>query len=331
MRGILRSREFIVFVILILISMIIGVRNPLFFSAATLFDLIRGSIVYCIMALGVLMVLVSGNVDISFVAIAAMTSYTTHMLFLRLHYEGGILFYLLLATSLGFGIGFLMGVISTRFQLPVFYVSLGYQTLWYGFTLFFLGRNINFKLPKGLVGYYSRFLFRVKDPIAGESGLHVSVLYLAVITLFIFWLLNYTAFGRGLYAMGGNKEAAIRAGFDVRRITALALACSGALAAIAGVVQNAYSRSFNPVLFMGKDLDVIAAVVLGGAAITGGQGTVLGTILGVFLIQVLTRGLIFMGVSAEWQRMVTGLVLIVFISVPVFMEKRRGYKKQVAL
>lgn len=206
MRGILRSREFIVFVILILISVIIGVRNPLFFSAATLFDLIRGSIVYCIMALGVLMVLVSGNVDISFVAIAAMTSYTTHMLFLRLHYEGGILFYLLLATSLGFGIGFLMGVISTRFQLPVFYVSLGYQTLWYGFTLFFLGRNINFKLPKGLVGYYSRFLFRVKDPIAGESGLHVSVLYLAVITLFIFWLLNYTAFGRGLYAMGGTRS-----------------------------------------------------------------------------------------------------------------------------
>lgn len=82
---------------------------------------------------------------------------------------------------------------------------------------------------------------------------------------------------------------------------------------------------------MGQDLDVIAAVVLGGAVITGGQGTVLGTILGVFLIQVLTRGLIFMGVSAEWQRMVTGLVLIVFISVPVLMEKRRGYKKQVAL
>lgn len=327
MKGVFRSREFMVFLILILISVIIGIKNQFFFSAATIFDLIRGSMVFCFMALGVLMILISGNIDISFVAIAAMTSYATHILLLHFHYEGGILSYLLIATSLGFSIGFFMGEISNRFQLPVFFVSLGYQTLWYGFTLFFLGRNINFKLPKGLVGYYSRFLFKVKDPIAGEAGLHVSVIYLAVLALFIYWLLHYTSFGRGLYAIGGNREAAIRAGFNIKRITSFALAFSGALAAIAGVVQNAYSRSFNPVLFMGQDLDVIAAVVLGGAAITGGRGSVIGAILGVLLIQVLNRGLIFIGVSAEWQRMVTGLVLIVFISVPVLMEKRRVHRK----
>jgi len=105
------------------------------------------------------------------------------------------------------------------------------------------------------------------------------------------------------------------------------LALSGALAAVAGVIQGAYSRSFNPVLFMGQDLDVIAAVVIGGAAITGGRGSVVGTILGVLLIQVLNRGLIFLGVSAEWQKMVVGLVLIIFISIPAIAEQRQGRLK----
>lgn len=317
--------------ILVLVFVGIGVWNPLFLSAANFFDIIRGSIVYCLMALGVLIVLISGNVDISFVAIAAMTSYATHLFLLHLGYSGGITLYLLLATGMGFLLGLSLGVVATHFHLPVFYVSLGYQTLWYGFTLFFLGRNINFKLPRGLVGFYSRFLFRVQDPVAGEAGLHVSVLYLAVVALFVFCLLRYTTFGRGLYALGGNVEAAIRAGFNVESITAMALALSGVLAAVAGVVQGAYSRAFNPVLFMGQDLDVIAAVVLGGAAITGGRGSVIGAILGVFLVQVLNRGLIFLGVSAEWQRMVTGLVLIVFVSVPVIAEKRQGKGRRMFL
>jgi len=327
MKKLLNSHEFVVFLILMIISIVIGFRNPLFFSASTLFDIVRGSIVYCIMGLGVLMVLISGNVDISFVAIAAMTSYSTHMLLLGLGYTGGIGLYLVVSIVFGLLAGLLMAFIVNQFDLPIFYVSLGYQTLWYGFNLFFIGRAMNFNLPEGLVGYYSRFLIKVKDPVAGETGLHVSVVYLLIIAIFVWWLLKYTTFGRGLYAMGGNREVAIRAGFNVKRITYLMLALSGALAAVAGVIQGAYSRSFNPVLFMGQDLDVIAAVVIGGAAITGGRGSVVGTILGVLLIQVLNRGLIFLGVSAEWQKMVVGLVLIIFISIPAIAEQRQGRLK----
>jgi len=323
MKKLLNSHEFMMFIILIAVSIVIGLKNPLFFSASTIFDIVRGSLVYCIMGLGVLMVLISGNVDVSFVAIAAMTSYSTHMLLLRLGYTGGMGLYLAIAILFGLLAGLAMAFITTQFDLPIFYVSLGYQTLWYGFNLFFIGRAMNFSLPQGLVGYYSRFLIKVKDPVAGETGLHISVIYLLIIAIFVWWLLKYTTFGRGLYAMGGNREVAIRAGFNVRRITYLMLALNGALAAVAGVIQDAYSRSFNPVLFMGQDLDVIAAVVIGGTAITGGRGSVIGTILGVLLIQILNRGLIFLGVSAEWQRMVVGLVLIIFVSVPAVIERRQ--------
>ena len=126
-----------------------------------------------------------------------------------------------------------MAFIVNQFDLPIFYVSLGYQTCGMGLISFFIGRAMNFNLPEGLVGYYSCFLIKVKDPVAGETGLHVSVVYLLIIAIFVWWLLKYTTFGRGLYAMGGNREVAIRAGFNVKRITYLMLALSGALAAVA--------------------------------------------------------------------------------------------------
>jgi len=205
------------------------------------------------------------------------------------------------------------------------------MTLWYGFNLFFIGATMNFDLPEGMVGYYARFLVKVRDPVVGEAGLHISVIYLVVIAVFIWWLLKYTIFGRGLYAIGGNREVAIRTGYNVKRITYTMLALVGILAAIAGVTQSGYSRSFNPVLFMGKELDVIAAVVIGGASITGGRGTVLGSILGVMLIEVLNRGLIFAGIPAEWQKMVVGLALIIFISIPAIAEQRAKRSRYIAV
>ncbi|RKX73326.1 MAG: hypothetical protein DRP87_19120 [Spirochaetes bacterium] len=190
---------------------------------------------------------------------------------------------------------------------------------------------MNFQIPDGMVGYYSRFLIKVRDPVVGEAGLHISIIYLVVITVLIWWGLKYTTFGRGLYAIGGNREVAIRTGFNVKLITIVMLGLVGILAAFAGVTESAYSRFFNPVLFLGRELDVLAAVIIGGASIKGGRGTVLGTILGVVLIEIINRGLIFLGIPAEWQRMVIGIVLIIFISIPAITEQRARKLKYVSV
>ena len=319
---ILRTNEFIVFLILVGLSVVVGAINPAFFTISTLFDTLRASIVYFIMAFGLLPIISAGGVDISFVAIAAVASYATHMFLIGRGYQGGILVYFLLAIIIGLLAGLLNAFLVTRFKLPIFDVSLATFTMWYGFNLFFIGATANFDLPKPTVGYYENFLIVANDPVVGRTGLHVSILYVLVIGLLIWWFLKYTTIGRGVYAIGGNREVAIRSGFNVNRIMMIIFAIMGTLAAIAGVTQAFLSRFFNPVIFIGNPLDVIAAVILGGAAITGGRGTVIGTALGVLLIQLINKALILTGIPVEWQKLVVGLILIIFTSLPAIRERR---------
>ena len=319
---IVKTNEFMGLLILIALSAIVGSINPAFFSISTVFDTLRASIVYFIMAFGLLPIVIMGGVDISFVAIAAVTSYAAHMIFLGKDYQGSILVYFLIGCGLGILMGLLNGFLVTRFKLPIFDVSLATYTMWYGFNLFFIGATANFDMPKSAIGYYSNFLITAKDPFVGETGLHISILYALAIGLFVWWFLKYTTIGRGVYAIGGNRDVAIRSGFNVKRIMLIMFAMMGFMAAIAGVTQAFLSRNFNPVIFINQPLDVLAAVILGGAAITGGRGTVIGTVLGVLLIQVINRALILVGIPVEWQRLVVGVILILFTSIPAIRERR---------
>ncbi len=319
---IVKTNEFVVFLILVVLSAVVGAINPAFFSISTLFDTLRASIVYFIMAFGLLPIVIMGGVDISFVAIAAVTSYATHMILLSQNYQGSILLYFVIACAMGVLMGLLNGVLVTRFKLPIFDVSLATFTMWYGFNLFFVGATANFDLPQGTVGYYADFLITAKDPIVGETGLHISILYVLLIGIFMWWLLKYTTIGRGVFAIGGNREVAVRSGFNVKRIMLIMFALMGVFAAVAGVTQAFLSRNFNPVIFIAQPLDVLAAIILGGAAITGGRGSVIGTVLGVLLIQVINRALILVGIPVEWQRLVVGIILILFTSIPAIRERR---------
>lgn len=318
----LRTNEFAIFAILVLLSIVVGSINPAFFSISTLFDTLRASIVYFIMAFGVLPIIIAGGVDISFVAIAAMTAYATHAILLGVDYQGGVWLYFLIGGTLGILAGLLNGFLVTRFNLVVFDVSLATYTMWYGFTLFFVGATANFDLPQGTIGYYADFLVTAQDPVVGQTGLHISVLYVLLIGGFVWWMLNYTTLGRGVFAIGGNREVAIRSGFNVKRILLTIFGLMGLTSAIAGVTQAFLSRNFNPVIFINQPLDVLASIIIGGAAITGGRGTIPGTILGVLLIQVINRALILTGIPVEWQRWVVGVILILFTSIPALRARR---------
>jgi simple sugar transport system permease protein len=333
LKKMIKTNEFIVFLILMALSIVVGLVNPAFFSISTVFDTLRGSIVYFIMAFGLLPIIIAGGVDISFVAIAATSAYATHIFLLNHGYQGGIFIYYVIACGIGILMGLLNGFLVTRFKLPIFDVSLATYTMWYGFTLFFVGATANFTLPKGTVGYYSNFLITAKDPVVGSTGLHVSILYVIAIGLFTWWFLKYTTIGRGVYAIGGNRDVAVRSGYNVTRILLIIFGIMGLFSAIAGVTMSFLSRNFNPVYFINQPLDVLAAVILGGAAITGGRGSVIGTVLGVLLIQLINRALILTGIPVEYQKLVVGIILVAFISIPALRErrmKRTGHTTEIA-
>jgi len=322
LKKITKSNEFLTFLIIVALALVVGMINPAFFTISTVFDILRASNVFNIMAFGLLLVVILGGVDISFVAIAAVASYATHMTMIHYGYQGGITIYYIIGGIIGLLAGLLNGLIITKFSLPIFDVSLATLTMWYGFNLFFVGATSNFDLPAGMVGYYSNYITTTQDPFVGKTGLHISVIYVVVIGIFIWWLLKYTIIGRGIYAIGGNRDVAIRSGFNINRITMIVFAIMGVLSAIAGITQGGFSRYFNPTLFIGQNLDVLAAVILGGASIHGGRGTVIGTFLGVLLIQIINRTLILTGIPAEWQKFVVGVILILFIAIPAIRESR---------
>jgi len=322
-KRILRSNEFVVLLIIIALSIVVGSINPIFFTIASVFDLIRASNVYIILAFALLPVVILGGTDISFVAISAVTSYGTHIFLISRGYEGGLFLYFVIGCLIGALAGMLNGLIVTKFDLKIFDVSLATQTMWYGFSLFFIGSIMNYDMPEGVVGYYSTYITQVSNDVTGITGLHISTIYVVVIGILMWWFLKYTMVGRGIFAIGGNREVAERTGFNIRKITLIVFIIMGALSGFAGVVQSALSRFFNPTLFIGQNLDVLASVILGGAAIKGGRGTVIGTVLGVLLTQIIRRALVLTHIPSEWQDFVVGAILIIFIVIPALNEKRR--------
>jgi ribose/xylose/arabinose/galactoside ABC-type transport system permease subunit len=146
------------------------------------------------------------------------------------------------------------------------------------------------------------------------------------VVLLTYFLLNRTVFGRYLYAAGGNPEAARSAGLPVNRIYVIAFVIVAAAAALAGLITTGRLNSFQPTIGVGFELNVIAAVILGGTRLSGGEGTVSGTVLGVLILGVLNNGLVLLDVNTFWQEVVRGTVIILAVAIDEFRKRRRNQR-----
>ncbi|MGB9858507.1 MAG: ABC transporter permease [Moorellaceae bacterium] len=318
----LQSHEFIVAMAAIILSILTGVVNPAFFSVANLFDILRNATIFGILAMGVLMVMVSGGIDVSFPAIAALSTYATVKMLINAHYQGSILLVYALAVLLGLVLGLVNALFISWLRVPALIVTLGTSSMYYGLNLFFVGSLNLYNLPGQMIPFSRLALVTVQDPGVGTVGLHPAVFIMIMVAILVWGLLKFTIIGRGIYAMGGNREVAERTGFNLRLIEYIVYGMTGVLAAIAGVTQAVFVRHANPAALMGSELDVIAAVVLGGAAITGGRGTVIGSLLGVVFVTIMKTSLIMMGIPADWQKVFVGIALVIGTAVPAVRAQR---------
>lgn len=323
--ALLRRSETVIAGILLLAMVLIGTINPAFWQLDNLFSLMRSNVIIGIMAMGVLLVLISGGIDVSFPAFAVAAMYLTIKGMLALGYNGVVL-PLLAATLMGLAFGAVNGFFVYKFRMIPLIVTLGTSAMVRGFLLGVVGTsmiNIN-KMPTALIDFARTDVVSVTKADGTTYGLTAMVLIYLGLALAMHLVLRYTMIGRSAYALGGDPEAARRAGFDLRKTIFFIYCVAGALAGFAGLLHSGMIWLANPRDFVGLELDVIAAVVLGGASIFGGRGSVLGTMLGVFMLVMVKNSLIIMRVDTTWQLVVVGLIVIAATALSAWRDRRRA-------
>ncbi|MGE5139699.1 MAG: ABC transporter permease, partial [Rudaea sp.] len=306
---------------IVALALLIGFVNPVFFSLRNLFDLLRSATVAGIFSVGVLIVIVSGGIDVSFTAIAAFALYLTTKVILGLGINPPVIVEFALAAVIGLGLGLFNAIFISGFRLPTLIVTLGTQSLFRGFLLFVIGAKLIRDIPDAMTDFARTNLLVIREPDGSLAQLPFAFLILVAAAILTYWLLKYTMLGRGIYAIGGAPEAAERAGFNIPRIQFFIYGFVGFLSGIAGMTYACMNRQANPFDIVGTELDVIAAVVLGGANLMGGRGSVVGTLLGIFLVVMLNNSLILLGVPTVWQRVVIGLVIIIGTGIPAWQQR----------
>lgn len=204
-------------------------------------------------------------------------------------------------------------------------VTLGTGSMVRGFLLGIVGTsmiNIN-KMPDVLIDFAKVNVVSFVKPDGSQYGLTAMVLVYLGFALLVHLILRYTMMGRSIFALGGDPEAASRVGFNIRKTTFFVYCFAGMLAGFAGLLHSGMIWLANPRDFVGLELDVIAAVVLGGASIFGGRGSVLGTLLGVFMLVMIKNSLIIMKVETTWQRVVVGIVIIIATAATAWRDRKR--------
>jgi ribose transport system permease protein len=294
-----------------LIALFVGlsVASPYFLTGTNLSSVARQTAVINIMALGMTLVIVAGGIDLSVGAILAFAGLAgTRAMEAGLPIPVGIG----IGLAAGFCWGLANGVLAVRLKIAPFIVTLGTLGIIRGLTLLYSGGLPVVGLPKG-------FSFLGEGALLGVPF----ALYLVVLcALLTHLILQYSKLGRYAYAIGSNREAALYAGIPVGFHTASVYAICGMLTGLAGMIEASRLMTGQPTAGGGYELQVIAAVVIGGGSLSGGEGSVVGTLIGAFIMGLLANGCDLLGISPYIQQAVIGAVIILAVTLDEVRKRR---------
>lgn len=317
------------FFALIAIIVVFSVLSPRYFTLGNFLIMSSHVAIFGLLSVGMLLVILNGGIDLSVGSTLALSGVFAGFLMQGIELQAlGVILYLplwavvILTLCVGAGVGLVNGVLIAFMKVPAFVATLGTLYVARGIALLMTNgltyNNLGGAPELGNTGFDWLGFNRIFD-------IPISVIVLAIVSILAAFLLTRTSFGRWLYASGGNERAADLSGVPVKRVQIIVYMLSGACAAIAGLVLSSQLTSAGPTAGMTYELTAIAAVVIGGAALTGGRGTVQGTLLGAFVIVFLSDGLVIIGVSVYWQTVFTGsvIVLAVLLNAITYGGRRR--------
>lgn len=318
------------FFALIAIIVIFSILSPYYFSVSNFLTMSSHVAIFGFLAIGMLLVILNGGIDLSVGSTLGLCGVVAGWLMQGVTIEAaGVILYppvwavVMLTLILGAAVGAVNGVLIAFFKVPAFVATLGVMYVARGIALLMTNgltfNNLAGKADFGNTGFDWIGFNRI-------GGVPIGVIILAVLAVAVGLMLARTAFGRWLYASGGNERAAELSGVPVKRVQIAVYMISGACAAIAGLVLSSQLTSAGPTAGTTYELTAIAAVVIGGAALTGGRGTIRGTMLGAFVIGFLSDGLVIIGVSAYWQTVFTGAVIVLAVLLNSIQYKAKPRK-----
>lgn len=295
--------------VILIFCIVMSFSSPAFFTLNNLLNLLIQSTILCTVSLGATFVIITGGIDLSVGSVMAVSS--SIGLGLIMHNGWPVALGILVMLFIGAIFGLINGVLVTRFGIPPMIVTLATMGIARGLVLIYTNSaNIAPVPPSFQFVAYERFLF-----------LPVIVWIVFILGILAWLVLSRTVFGRSVYASGGNNIAARLAGIKTRLIVAFTYVISGIMAAIGGFLLAARLESAGPNAGVGIEMNVIAAVVIGGCSLFGGRGTIFGTVLGVILISLVSNAVNLLGVPPAWDQLVKGMVIIVASLLDVYRVK----------
>jgi inositol transport system permease protein len=307
-----------VLLFLVVLILLFATQNPRFLSGRNISNILTEVSIYGIMAVGMTCVILTGGVDLavgSLLAFAGMCAASIVMM-LGGTFPLSWLVALIVACAVGTAAGYLHGKTVTKLNVPPFIVTLGGMTIWRGLTLILNDGGPISGFDEGIRWWGRGDVF----------GIPVPVLVFALVAAVGYVTLRYTRYGRSIYAVGGNPEAARLSGLNVKSILVSVYVIVGLLAGLSGFLLAARLGSAEAVAGLSYELRVIAAVVIGGTSLFGGLGGVGGTIIGSLLLGVLLNGLVMLNVSAYYQQVVIGVIIVIAVAFDTYAKSRRGSK-----
>jgi simple sugar transport system permease protein len=326
-RIVLRSHEAVLLVIVVVFAVVVNAISGAFLTAENLFDILKSSSIMATMAIGVFVVMLSGGIDLSFPAIATVSMYVSVRVLLL--FNGNLPLAFLFAGLLGAAMGCVNAFLIYRFKIPTLIVTLGTTSIFHGAMLTLADIPHIYSVPPYFFEFSQKYIVSWTTRAGSMIGLSALALMTLLIALLTWLLLRFTMLGKGIYAIGGNREAAKRAGFNIMKLQFFIYAFVGLLSGLASIQYVCLVRHVNPFNLMGMQLDVIAAVVLGGASMAGGSGTVVGTLLGVWMIYAIRNSLVLMRIPSYWDPVVIGLIIVASTAINAYRRKRREMEVRV--
>lgn len=306
--------------LLVLILMIVAMSllSDRFLTSANGWNIMRQISVNVCLSIGMTMVILSGGIDLSVGSVLALAGAITAGLiksaislpWLGLEVQFTILGAIVAGLIVGALLGWFNGLVITRLKIPPFVATLGMLSIARGLTMLWTKGFPITGLGDSFAVLGTRSALGIPNPVWIAAGL---------VGIFVL-ITKKTRFGRYIYAVGGNEQTARLSGLNVNCIKVVVYTFAGALSAVAGLIMTSRLDSAQPNAGMGYELDSIAAVVIGGTSLSGGRGTILGTVIGCLIIGVLNSGLVLLDVSPFWQQVVKGSVILVAVAIDRMRE-----------